>query len=437
VKKTKDAKHVKRALALLDNSGLNVCSDEVLLNTVLETCIFHHERWRLENLVDTFCKSGIQPSVHSYGYLIKACSTLKRLDKCWEFWVRMVNDRALDPNDIVLGCMLDALVNNGNTEEAVNLFKRWQAKVPVSTVMYATLIKGFANSRQPRRAMDMWREMQELKLPINNVVYNAIIDSQARMGLMDEVGYLVKAMEQHGCKPDGMTFSLIVKGYCFRGDLENAFQVLREIQGQQILQDSIIYNTFLDGCVRHNRMDLADKVLEDMEKFNVTPSNFTLGILVKMYGRRGQLDKAFEIVEDIPKRSGFKVNAQVKTCLMSACFYNHKLDSAFEVFEELRSSSEGADWKIYSSMVSGTLRHGLIDKAVAVVEEAYGLDSAATAKKLSGGKKLEMDCLEQLFRGLAQRGQMESVGVPLLNRFHAAQIPISGKLLSSFASMGA
>mmetsp|Transcript_52522 Transcript_52522/g.96764 ORF Transcript_52522/g.96764 Transcript_52522/m.96764 type:complete len:1016 (-) Transcript_52522:56-3103(-) len=437
LKKTKDSKQVNRALTLLDRAGLEVCSDEVLLNTVLETCIRHQQHQRLERVVDAFRRSSIQPSVHTYGSLIKACSNLKRADMCWELWRKMVDNRALEPNDIVLGCMLDALVCNQRIEEAVALFKTWQPTIPPNTIMYSTLIKGFANSRQPSKAMDMWREMQELKLPINNVVYNAIIDSQARMGLMDEVGYLVKAMEQHGCKPDGMTFSLIVKGYCFRGDLENAFQVLREIQGQQILQDSIIYNTFLDGCVRHNRMDLADKVLEDMEKFNVTPSNFTLGILVKMYGRRGQLDKAFEIVEDIPKRSGFKVNAQVKTCLMSACFYNHKLDSAFEVFEELRSSSEGADWKIYSSMVSGTLRHGLIDKAVAVVEEAYGLDSAATAKKLSGGKKLEMDCLEQLFRGLAQRGQMESVGVPLLNRFHAAQIPISGKLLSSFASMGA
>mmetsp|Transcript_52524 Transcript_52524/g.96773 ORF Transcript_52524/g.96773 Transcript_52524/m.96773 type:complete len:1027 (+) Transcript_52524:134-3214(+) len=434
LKKDKDSRDVGRALALLDRSGLNVCSDEVLLNTVLETCIRHREYRRLENIINAFSKSSIQPSVHIYGGLIKACSTLKRLDKCWEFWHIMVSDRGMDPNDVVLGCMLDALVCNKRTEEAVVLFKKWQPKVPANTIIYSTLIKGFANSRQASRAMDMWREMLDMKMPMNNMVYNAVIDAQARVGAMDDVGLLVKSMAPHGCTPDSITYSTIVKGYCFRGDLDKAFEVLRDMQQNQMATDSVIYNTLLDGCVRNNRMDLADTLLEDMERFRITPSNVTLGIMVKMYGRRKQLGKAFHVVEEIPKKHGFKANAQVKTCLMSACFYNHDVDLALKVFEELRDSDQGADWKIYASMISGTLRHGRLEQAVAVVEDAYGLNPGAKTAALSPGQGLETESLEQVLRAIEERGQMESMGVPLIRRLRAARIPICGKLLSTFTT---
>merc|ERR1719323_1247357 len=210
------------------------------------------------------------------------------MEQCWQFWQEMTDRRGMEPNAIVLGCMLDALVCNGCIEEAVKLFRTWQGCLQPNTVIYSTLIKGFANSHQAERAMAMWREMRGTGVKLNTVVYNAVIDAQARVGAMDGVSELVEAMEPDGCAPDCITYSTIVKGYCVKGDLEKAFEVFHGMQKNGMAGDSIIYNTVLDGCTRHSRMDLADQLLEDMEKYNITPSNFTLGILVKMYGRRRQ-----------------------------------------------------------------------------------------------------------------------------------------------------
>ena len=88
----------------------------------------------------------MRPSVPTYGSIIKAYANLKCPDKCWHYWnaarlslpgcggfvspplaVRfgsqeMQGQRGLEPNDIVYGCMLDALVCNGQVDEAVQLF---------------------------------------------------------------------------------------------------------------------------------------------------------------------------------------------------------------------------------------------------------------------------------------------------------------------------
>eukprot|EP00972_Heterocapsa_arctica_P009043 1332218-Heterocapsa_arctica.AAC.1 len=67
-----------------------------------------------------------------------------------------------------------------------------------------------------------------------------------------------------------------------------------------------------------------------MEVAGIAPSNFTLSILTKLYGRCGDLEAAFKVVGSYPERYGFKVNAQVYTCLMSACIANGELSRALD-----------------------------------------------------------------------------------------------------------
>jgi len=432
LKKVKNPRQVASVLELLDSSKIDVCSDEVLLNTVAETCIWHKNYERLNGLLKAFALSGLRPSVPTYGSLIKAASSLKQVDKCWQFWRQITEDRAMEPSEIVLGCMLDALVTNDCLEQAESLLNQWKTRIKPNTVMYSTIIKGLATSRQSARAMDIWREMRAMKIPMNTVCYNALIDAQARVGAMDEVSTLVSAMEPDGCPPDVITFSTIVKGYCVKGELTKALEVFKSIERNGMVADAIIYNTILDGCIRHNNMELADKLVANMEVYTVNPSNFTLGILVKMYGRRGQLEKAFEVAQTLPKRYGFTPNAQVRTCLMHACVNNRSIRRAFQVFEELKSSREGADVKAYGALLSGCIRHGHLEEAVGLVEDAYGLQDPKT--RLPRGEFLEQERMDALFHSLAQNGLMEKFGAGLVEKLRANKVPVSNALVTAALS---
>jgi len=432
LKKARNNHDVQRALALLDRTGIEVCSDEILLNTVLETCIRHRENARLKAVVAAYRRSDMRPSVHTYGSLIKACSNLKKVDQCQAFWREMEEVRGMDPNDIVLGCMLDALVCNGMVNDAVVLFNKWKVKVQANTVMYSTIIKGFANSHQAEQAMATWRDMRREGVQTNTVVYNAVIDAQARVGAIGEVSELVETMAKDGCTPDAITLSTVAKGYCVKGELDRAFEVFEDMQKSGMAKDAIIYNTLLDGCTRHGRMDLADRVLKTMEANNIVPSNFTLGILVKLYGRRRQLDKAFEVVRELPRKHKFTVNAQVRTCLMCTCINNNSLERALAVFEELKSE-QACDAKAYQSLINGCVRHGHLERAQILVEEACGLGREPSP--LPPGQTLPSEAVEQLLRALASRGEMDRVGNPLLEKLRAAKVPVDKKIFSAALNM--
>ena len=119
----------------------------------------------------------------------------------------MEERHGLEPNDIVLGCMLDALVCNNAVDEAVELFGKWKQRVKPNSVMYSTIIKGFANTRQSERAMDACKEMREEGIPMNAVVYNVLTDSQPRVGATHGVSERVEMMGSEGCAPDAISYS--------------------------------------------------------------------------------------------------------------------------------------------------------------------------------------------------------------------------------------
>lgn len=429
-RKGKDPRDVNRAMELLDRSGVNVCSDEILFNVVLDTCVRHRHMRRLESTVTAFTKSNLRPSVHTYGSLVKACSTLKWFEQCRDLWSTMVDQYAMEPNEVVLGCMLDALVSSGDVEDAVSLMKEWKDKFPPNTVMFSTIIKGFATTRQASRARDMWKEMDELGVPFNVVVYNALIDAQARIGAMDEVSKLVESMEPHGCTPDNITYNTIVKGYCVKGDIDKAFEIFRNMQNNGLAVDAVVYNVIMDGCTKESRWDLVDLALGSMEQNGITPSNFTLGILVKMYGRRKQLDKAFQVIEELSQRHGLRVNMQVKTCLMSACINNNEIERALAVFWDIKAVERSVDANAYGSLISGCVRQGQCERAVELVEDAYGIGHAAR-RGLTAGQSLPPEPMEQLMRALGQRQLMRTMGAPLLEKMRVARVPLSGKFLAA------
>ena len=83
IKRVNNPNDVVRALVLLDQASIDVCSDEILFNSVLLTFTRHQETRRLEKIVNHFSKSSPRASVSTYSSIIKACGMLRNLPQCW------------------------------------------------------------------------------------------------------------------------------------------------------------------------------------------------------------------------------------------------------------------------------------------------------------------------------------------------------------------
>jgi len=334
-----------------------------------------------------------------------------------------VNKRGMVPNDITLGCMIDALVEGNQVDSALTLFQEWKQRVPCDTIIYSTLIKGFAAQGDPERATALYKDMRLNGVKLNHIVYTALISAHCRNGVMANAEALLEEMQQEeGCSPNKMTYSSIVKGHCNRGDLTAALQMFHRMLECGIEADAVIFNTLLDGCVQQANFQLADEILAEMDRRQVVPSNYTLSIMVKMWSKRRELDKAFACVRNAlrdPATHG-RVDAQVGACIVGACIHNRAPERAIDVFEEMKSwpDFDGPDANTYSALISGLPRHGMLHKAVALASEAC--DVLGNLAHGQDRRPLAQNALQQLFKAMANEGLTQELGVPLAAKLRKA-----------------
>merc|ERR1719235_172599 len=368
----------ERVMALVEATEEDM--DEVLFSSVIEACIRLHRLDLLSDMMRKFETRGLSLSLTAptYGSMIKAYGQSHDVERIWELWAEM-NERGVKPTAITLGCMVDALVMNSQVEDAWTLVRDIladeQRSASVNTVIFSTVLKGFAMLRQTDKVFAVHSEMCDRDIPCNTITYNTMFDACARCGTMDRVPELLENMRKSKAEPDIITYSTLVKGFCLAGDVDRAFRVLEEMKSDgKFAPDEIMYNSLLDGCAKLHRVEDAEGLLDDMRANSVSPSNYTLSILVKLFGRTRRLNQAFKVVERLSTENGLRPNIHVYTCLMQACIQNRQIDRALKLHDTM--VGEGGivpDEKCYSVLVRGCLQANQLEKAAGVVRCSYGL----------------------------------------------------------------
>merc|ERR1719398_178951 len=409
---------VRQAMALIDN--LQEDMDEVLFASVVEACVRVGQLDLLSSKLQQYASFGglAGLTAPTYGSMIKAYGRARDIERVRELWGEM-RAHHVTPTSITLGCMVDALVRNSLPDEAFDLVRgiRDQSEYAdiLNTVIYSTLLKGFAQSRQPGRVQDVFEEMKQMGIACNTVSYNTMLDANAMTGRMDRADELFREMQASGVSPDVITYSTLVKGYCQAGDIDRGYQVLNEMVKSGVHEpDEILYNSLLDGCAKQHRVDDALNLLEDIHKHNVRPSNFTLSILVKLLGRSRRLNQAFAMVEETCKRFDLQANIHVYTCLIFACFQNRQMPRALQLHDSMiTEAGVEPDERTYAVLARGCLTAGSYEKAADMVRAAYRLkpNGVVMPKRAPG---IEIRVLEEVMNALSAAPNAEQLAVPLL-----------------------
>lgn len=416
VKHTSCSEEIDKVITLVQHA--KVTPDEVLVNCLLDACVRLRDPQRLTQVLDQFKANGIVPSLHAYATFIRAYGHARRPERAWELWRELRQGRAAAPSEEAFAAMVEACLAGGDLGGAVAVFREVSEQLsgfPRAPSTFASCLKACVQFKQPRLALELYSEIKD-RIVCGKVAYNTIIDALVRQGDIARAHDIFRDMALKNVTPDLITYSTLIKGHCARGDLEQGLQLLGLMQRRGIAPDAVLFNSILDGCAHKQMRMLTEQVLRDMEVAGIAPSNFTLSILAKLYGRCGDLEAAFHVVRTYPEKYGFRLNAQVFTCLMSACITNGELPRALEVYSWMISSGCAADGKTYQTLLGGCLRHSDSDAAARLL-----LDSIACGM----AKHLESEVVDAVLLMASRRGR--GVAVPLLSELRSAGVAVSDR----------
>jgi len=353
--------------------AMEMPSDDVLLYSMMQACL---RAERLDLLAELIRRPlGELPlTAPLYGSMIKAFGQARNLEHVRCLWNNM-NARGVEQSAVTLGCMVEALVVNGEADEAWMLVQEiWQKdhqRQLVNTVTYSSLLKGFTN--QPDKVMELYKEMKARQVECNTITYNTILNCFAQCRAMCRVPQILTDMRTANppAEPDMVTYSTLVKGFCASGDLDTALGLLEEVRKQgTFMADEMLYNTLLSGCAREQRISDALQIVNEMRITGTAPSNYTLSMLVKLLGRCKRLGQLFSIVEELTAEFGIRLNIQVYTCMIQACLYNRQPAKALALLDRLIGDGLRPDEKTNLALVRGFLQLGHVAVAVDVIRRA-------------------------------------------------------------------
>merc|ERR1719379_956820 len=164
--------------------------DEVLFSSVIEACLRVGQLDLLSRQMQKYARQGglIALTAPTYGSMIKAYGQARDVERMWELWHEM-EKRQVKPTAITIGCMIDALVKNHCVEDAWNLVHDIMSdparKSLVNNIIYSTILKGFAMTKQTERLFAVYAEIRDQGVQANTITYNTMIDACARCGAMD------------------------------------------------------------------------------------------------------------------------------------------------------------------------------------------------------------------------------------------------------------
>jgi len=224
---------VSKTMALIN--GMDEPMDEVLLSSVVEACV----RIGKPDLLESQLKhlQGSSPIAingsHTYGSLIKAYGHARDIGGIWRCWKEM-RSRHIKPTSITLGCMVEAIVSNGDTEGAFDLIHQMQddeqCKGALNSVIYCSVLKGFTREKKLDRVRAVYEEMSERGVDLSIVTFNTLIDACARCGRMENLTKILEDMKTQRVKPNLITYSTMLKGHCQNGNIQAGFSILEQMR---------------------------------------------------------------------------------------------------------------------------------------------------------------------------------------------------------------
>eukprot|EP00448_Togula_jolla_P010851 CAMPEP_0170608328 /NCGR_PEP_ID=MMETSP0224-20130122/21527_1 /TAXON_ID=285029 /ORGANISM="Togula jolla, Strain CCCM 725" /LENGTH=1097 /DNA_ID=CAMNT_0010933549 /DNA_START=67 /DNA_END=3357 /DNA_ORIENTATION=+ len=421
---TSGNKEIRETLSLI--KAIEEPMDEVLLSSVVEACV---RIGKPEILADMLKQLRNSQSIsitgsHTFGSLIKAYGRMQDMENVWRCWNEM-RGRRISPSSITLGCMVEAVVSNSDTEAAYKLVKELredeQCRGALNAVIYCSILKGFAREKKIDRAFAVHEEMCDRNIEMSSVSFNSLINACARCGRMDCVPQLLADMERHGIQPNVITYSTVLKGHCQMGDVKAAFAILKDMREKTNMKpDEIMYNSLLDGCAQSNMVEDGMRLLQQMLDEGVPPSSFTLSVLIKLMSRARKLDEAFRLVDELSRKHKLTLNVHVYTNLIHACVTNQALPRGLELLDEMVERWVQPENRTYACLIRGSLSQGQCVQAEKLLRAALGLNGAPEklANRCAQVYNFDRALLNETLLDLVDRGFAQELAAPLIADIH-------------------
>ncbi|KAI5061610.1 hypothetical protein GOP47_0024115 [Adiantum capillus-veneris] len=234
-------------------------------------------------------REGISPDAVTYLSILKACATIRAIEKGQEIHERIAKDGLLQDSTMLGNALVDMYAKCGALSKAQDVLQKLPSR---NVVSWSTLIEGYAQEGQGEQALHCFELMLNEGIRPDAVTFVSLLNVCSHLGLVDMGHALFASMKtKFGVIPNSECYTCMVDLLGRAGRLERALELVQEMPS---LQRSAIWLALLDACRVRGDINLGRWAFEQAVQVNKShgPPYILMG---QIYAAAGMQDKARNI----------------------------------------------------------------------------------------------------------------------------------------------
>ncbi|KDP37589.1 hypothetical protein JCGZ_07935 [Jatropha curcas] len=282
-------------------------------------------------------KEGVEPNEYTFSSVINACAVpTAAVEQGKPFHAWSIKSRF---NDAL--CVSSALVTmyakRGDIESASEVFKRQEVRDIVS---WNSMVSGYAQHGHGTKALEVFKEMQRLKLELDDVTFTGVLTACTHAGLVEEGQRHFNIMvKSHHIEPKIEHYSCMVDLYSRAGMLGKAMDV---INSMPFPAGATEWRTLLAASRLHHNVDLGKLAAEKL--ITLQPQHSAAYVLLSnLYAAQGNWQERAKIRKlmderKVKKEAGYSwIEVKKKTYSFLAADVSHPMSD--EIYSKLAELS--------------------------------------------------------------------------------------------------
>ncbi|KAJ9171112.1 hypothetical protein P3X46_019160 [Hevea brasiliensis] len=335
----------------------------------------------------------------SYTNLIHGLCEAGRVDEAISLFKKMKEGDCY-PTVRTYTVIIDALFENYRKLEAINLFHEMRNRGCEPNVhTYTVMIDAMYKERKFDESRRMLSEMMEKGLVPSVTTYNALIDGYCKEGMMESAQEILDLMNSNNCSPTERTYNELICGFCKRKNVHKAMSFLSKMVEHRLKPYLVTYNSLIHGQCKVGHLDIAYRLLEMMKENGLAPDQW-------IYSRIEEARVLFHSLKD----KGIKANEVIYTALIDGYCKAGMIDDADSLLEIMLTEGCLPNSSTYNALIDGLCKERKVKKALLMLENMVQKGVRATVSTYTSFivaklKEGDFDHAHRLF------AQMISLGI--------------------------
>ncbi|KAL5572734.1 hypothetical protein UlMin_022331 [Ulmus minor] len=317
---------------------------------------------------------GIGKGVH--GYVLKmgfgecvfvTSSLVDMYGKCGVLnAARKVFDGMLDRNVVTWNSLIVGYVQNGLSEEAIEIFYEMRKEgVEPTQVTISSLLSASANMSALEEGRQGHGVAVLCGLELNTILGSSVINFYSKVGLIEDAEFAFSRMFDK----DVVTWNLMISGYVQTGNIDKALDMCHGMRLEKLKFDSVTLASLISGFADTSNLELGKEGHGYCIRNNLVSDMVVASSIVDMYAKCKRINCARRVFD-----STIKADLVLWNTMLASYAELGLTGEVLKLFYQMQLESVPPNVISWNSVILGFLKNGQVSEAKEMFLQMQSLD---------------------------------------------------------------